>query len=234
MVIAGIILLFLLVIASTWWAGLWGNFITLINILIAGMVASSVYEPFAATLAESLVDYSTLADFMAVWILFVGTFLVSRILTDVLSPNRVKFDKITELVGRSLLSIWVACVFVAFTLFTFHMAPLHPDAFQADVETSTLGIGPDRMWLAFIQSRSRGALSSSTASNMFVSEFKPSTHPDDAGLDARVFDPHAKFIDRYHAKRAKLSQQNHFSEDEREEESGFEVLKRMKAREKKR
>jgi len=215
MVTAAIILLFLLIIASTWWGGLWGNFITLINFFIASLVASSFYEPFAAFLATKLTDYSALADFLSVWILLVGTFLICRIFTDSLSTSKVKFDTITELVGRSVLSIWIACVFVAFTLFTLHMSPLHPDDFQQDVETSTLGIGPDRMWLGFIQSRSRGALSSSTASNMFASEFKASTHPDDAELDARVFDPHAKFIDHFHAKRAKLSKQNHFSEEAR-------------------
>lgn len=210
MVIAGIILLFLLIIASTWWFGLWSNFITLINFFIASMVASSFYEPFAQFLANQLSDYSALADFLGLWILFVGTFMLCRVVTDMLSPRQMKFDKVTEIVGRSVLSIWIACVFVAFTLFSLHMAPLHPDAFQKDVESSTLGIGPDRMWLAFIQSRSRGALSQSTASNFMLKEHPASKHPDDAGLDARVFDPQAKFIDKYHKKRSILSKRNNF------------------------
>ena len=212
MIIATVILLFLLVIASTWWFGLWSNFITLINFFIASMIASSFYEPVAAQMARSMGDYSALCDFIALWLMFVGVFILCRTITDVLSPRQLKFDIATEMVGRSVFSIWIACVFVAFTLFSFHMAPFHPDAFQKDVETSTLGIGPDRMWLAFIQSRSRGALSAPTAADFMVREASKSSHPDDAGLDVRVFDPEAKFIDNWHDRRSRLSEKDNFRE----------------------
>lgn len=212
MIIALVILLFLLVVASTWWFGLWSNFVTLINFFIASLIASSFYEPVAAQMAGSMGDYSALCDFIALWVLFVGVFILCRTITDVLSPRQFKFDIATEMVGRSVFSIWIACVFVAFTLFSFHMAPFHPDAFQKDVESSTLGIGPDRMWLAFIQSRSRGALSASTSGNFMVREGRKSSHPDDVGLDVRVFDANAKFIDTWHAKRAKLSEKDNFRE----------------------
>lgn len=212
MIIAFVIVLFLLIILSTWWFGLWSNFVTLINFFIASLIACSFYEPFAKTLAGLLSDYSALCDFIALWTLFVGVFIVCRGLTDALSPRRLKFDIVTEMIGRSVLSIWIACVFVSFTLFSFHMAPLHPDAFQKDVESYTLGFGPDRMWLAFIQSRSRGALSESNASNFLVRKNPRSTHPDDAELDVRVFDPYAKFIDDHHGKRSRLSKSKGFKE----------------------
>ncbi|QEG25267.1 CvpA family protein [Mariniblastus fucicola] len=212
MIIAFVIILFLLVVASTWWYGMWSNFITLINFFIASLIASSFYEPLAHELANSMRQYSALADFIALWILFVGVFILCRTITDTLSPRQMKFDIVTEMIGRSVFSIWIACVFIAFTLFSFHMAPLHPDAFQKEVESSTLGIGPDRMWLAFIQSRSRGALSASTEKNFMVRKYNGSTHPDDAGLDVRVFDPNAKFIDKYHEKRAKLAEKDGFRE----------------------
>ncbi len=210
MIIAFVIVLFLLVVGSTWWFGLWSNFIILINFFLASLIASSFYEPFAQYLALQLSDYSALADFLALWILFLGSFIVCRALTDSLSPRRVKFDIVTEMIGRSVFSIWIACAFIAFTLFSFHMAPLHPDAFQKEVESSTLGLGPDRMWLAFIQSRSRGALSSSNERNYLVKEHPKSTHPDDAELDVRVFDPNAKFIAEYHKRRSSLSKKDNF------------------------
>lgn len=212
MVTAIIILLFILVIASTWWFGMWSNFITLINFFIASLVASSFYENLGQELSVSMADYSAVVDFLAIWILFVGVFLLCRTITDILSPRQFKFDIVTEMIGRSVFSIWIACVFVSFTLFTFHMAPFHPDAFQKDVETSTLGIGPDRMWMAFIQSRSRGALSNSRASNFMYREYPESKHPDDAGLDARVFDENAEFIDIWHSNRARLSERDNFRE----------------------
>ena len=68
---AVIIGLFFLVIASTWWGGLWGNFITLINLFIASLIASSFYEPFARFLIEKMPDYGALMDFIAVWLLLV-------------------------------------------------------------------------------------------------------------------------------------------------------------------
>lgn len=213
MVTIAIIVLFLLVIATTWWGGLWGNFITLINFFFASLIASSFYERVAGTLAQKQPNYAALMDFLSLWILFVISFILLRILTDNLGPYKLKFDKITELVGRSVLSVWIACLFVSFTTFSFHMAPFHPSDFQEDPNSSTLGIGPDRMWMAFIQSRSRGALSASKASNSMVPEYTLSTHPDDAELNARVFDPHAGFIDRYHAKRADLLNRNDFKED---------------------
>ena len=215
MVTIAIIALFVLVIATTWWGGLWGNFVTLINFFIASLIASSFYENVATKMATKMPDYAALMDFISLWMLFVISFVLLRILTDSLGAYKLKFDKITELVGRSVLSVWIACLFVAFTTFSFHMAPFHPDDFQSDPESATLGIGPDRMWLAFIQSRSRGALSASTASNSLAPKYWPSSlHPDDDGLEnVRVFDPYAGFIDYYHAKRARLLSRNDFKED---------------------
>ncbi len=211
MVILTVILLFILIPAATWWFGLWNNFLTLINFLIAALIASSYYETLAGQLASNLADYAKLADFLSLWILFVGSFLICRFVTEYLSGHKLEFDKVTELIGRSVLSIWIASVFVAFTLFSFHMAPWHPDAFQKDPEASTLGIGPDRMWLAFIQSRSRGALSTSRESDFLTKAAPQSKHPDDADLgDVRVFDPEATFIDTWHKHRERLSKAKGF------------------------
>ena len=211
MIIAFVIVLFLLIILSTWWFGLWSNFVTLINFFIASLIACSFYEPFAKTLAGLLSDYSALCDFIALWTLFVGVFIVCRGLTDALSPRRLKFDIVTEMIGRSVLSIWIACVFVSFTLFSFHMAPLHPDAFQKDVESYTLGFGPDRMWLAFIQSRSRGALSASKEANFMAKKYTLPDHPDDVELNARVFDPRGTFIQDNLSRRTKLAKKDALS-----------------------
>jgi hypothetical protein len=210
MVILLVILIFFLIVGSTWWFGFWNNFITLINFLISALIASSFFEPVAAQMASSMGDYSALVDFLAVWILFVVTFIVCRSMTDVLSKKKMKFDIVTEMAGRTIFSIWIACAFIAFTLFTFHMAPWHPDAFQKDPDSATLGIGPDRMWLAFIQSRSRGALSASREANFMLKGYPKSKHPDDEALDVRVFDPNAKFIDDWHKKRKRLSEKDSF------------------------
>lgn len=211
MVILTVIILLILIPLSTWWFGLWSNFITLINFFISALVASSFYENLAADLDRNMAGYQGLADFLALWLIFVATYIGCRVVTDILSKHKLEFDDWTEMIGRTIFSIWIAVAFISFTLFSFHLAPLHPDAFQKDAEAKTLGLGPDRMWMAFIQSRSRGALSATKDGN-FSPIYKLPIHPDDAELDARVFDPFGGFIEKYQSHRAKLSKQNGFKD----------------------
>jgi hypothetical protein len=199
-----IILTFFAVIASTWWFGIWNNCLTLINLILAGLIASSFYEGVSKKLVASM-GYRDLVDFLAVWILFVISFIVLRTLTDITSARKLNFDPLVEMVGQSVLSVWIACVFLAFALFTLHLSPLTPSDFQASASESTLGIGPDRMWLAFIQSRSRGALSASKGANFLARKYTLKDHPDDADLNARVFDPYGTFIKDNLDRRAKLA-----------------------------
>lgn len=196
--------LFVLVVASTWWFGLWSNLITLINLLLASMLASSIYEPVADKLLEVNATFRVLYDFIAVWAVFLVAFFILRGVTDIASGYRLKFDKITELVGRTILSVWIACVFVCFSFFTLQMAPLKPNVYAQNVPKAKMGTMPDRMWLAFIQSRSRGALSAPTAPGLFQ-EYTLTPHADDAELDKRVFDPHANFLPYYAEKRQEIA-----------------------------
>ncbi len=204
MLIATFIILFILIVASTWWFGLWSNLITLINLLLAAMLASNIFEPVADKLESVDSSYKLLYDFIAVWAVFCLTFLLLRAVTDVLSGYRVKFDPITEIVGRSILSIWIACVFICFSAFTLQLAPLAPNVYQENVAKSEMGTIPDRAWLAFIQSRSRGALAAGKAKSIFK-EYKLKTHADDAGEDKRVFDPFAEFLPFYAKKRQAIA-----------------------------
>ena len=198
------ILLFVLIVASTWWFGLWSNLITLVNLLLAAMLASSIYEPVSDMLLGLNKTYRLLYDFIAVWAVFLLAYFILRGITDVASGYRLKFDNITELVGRSILSIWIAGVFVCFSFFTLQMAPLKPNIYTQNVPKAELGTIPDRMWLAFIQSRSRGALSAGKAKSLFK-EYKLTPHPDDAGEDMRVFDPNANFLPYYAEKRQDIA-----------------------------
>jgi len=200
------LLVFVAVIASTWWFGIWNNILTLINLLLAGLIASGFYENVTELLNQSIPDWKNVTSFVAVWLTFVVSFIVLRALTDMISSKRLKFERTTEIIGQSVLSVWIACVFLAFMLFTLHLSPLPPTAFQVDSASSTLGIGPDRFWLAFVQSRSRGALSSSREENLVAEKFSGPSHPDDAELDARVFDAEGSFIPTNVIRRQKLAE----------------------------
>lgn len=201
-----ILLVFFAAIGSTWWFGIWNNLLTLINLLLAGLIASGFYENVADSLNSRIPDWTNVMSFVSVWLTFVVSFIVLRALTDMISSKKLKFEKTTEIIGQSVLSVWIASVFVAFTLFTLHLSPLPPAVFQEEMASSTLGIGPDRFWLAFVQSRSRGALSSPKEKNLLAGEFRGASHPDDAELDARVFDAEGSFIPTNVIRRQKLAE----------------------------
>ncbi len=200
------ILILVVIIGSQWWFGTWNCLINLVNFFIAALVASSFYEVVAAKLVEQMPSFVYLAEFISIWLLFFLTFGLLRAATDLLSRYRMKLDPWVDYVGRGVLSLWLALAFLSFTFFTFHLAPFPPDAFQADPGQRVLGIGPDRFWMAFIQSRSRGALRESKSVG-YLPAYNQPLHPDDEGLDARVFDSRAQFILRNQERRRQLSNQ---------------------------
>ena len=200
------ITMFILIVASTWWFGLWSNLVTLINLFLATMIASTSFEPVSLWLLNLDSSYRLLYDFIAVWLVFLLAFVVLRGVTDVLSGYRLKFDPITELVGRSVLSIWIAGVFVCFSFFTLQMAPLKPNLYAENVPKSEMGTIPDRLWLSFIQSRSRGALAASKEQSLLFAGYELANHPDDIEVDARVFDPNANFLLYYSSKRRTIAE----------------------------
>ncbi len=189
------ILLFIVVAAATWWFGLWSNLITLVNLLLSGLIASSVYQNVADRIYDLQPSFVLLVDFISVWLVFILSFMILRAMTDTLSAYRLVFHPLVEMSGRTVLSLWIAGVFVCFTFFTLHLAPLDREFFGDKERAGEIpGTLFDRSWLAFIQSRSRGALSSSKQENLLFPEYKGTPHPDDVDLDARVFDPRATFL----------------------------------------
>lgn len=178
-----LLLIFLIVVGLLWFQGLWSNAITLINTTLASMVALNYFEPVADLVQKQSPSYKYLWDFLALWVLFALTFGILRLATDMLSRRRVMFEFWTEMVGRSVLAIWVAWIFIGFTCATLHTAPLEASfmGFQKTYESGNfLGMSPGKQWLGFMQSRSQGALSRGTP---------------------RVFDPDSDFILKYHQRR---------------------------------
>ena len=194
------VLIFLIVAAASWWFGLWSNLITLVNLFIASLVASSIYQPVANQFIEMQRSFVYLADFICVWLCFFVVMGIMRGATDTLSGYRLKFNPIVEMVGRTVLALWMAGVFTCFSMFTLQMAPLSRDFYDKSVGTL-----PDRAWLAFVQSRSRGALSASKSANPFFAEYELEDHPDDVDLNARVFDPKAMFLVEAEMRRFSIS-----------------------------
>jgi hypothetical protein len=195
-------LLFVIVAAALWFQGLWSNAVTLINLLVAMLIATNLWEPIC-TLIESFGagSFTYLLDFVVLWFLFVFSFVFLRLITDLLSRTRVKFEMPVEMAGRSILAIWCAWLVVCFTAFSLQMAPLNTPtpmgAWSTPNQASFLFVSPDRLWLRFMQSRSRGALARGN--------FSGTSHPSDQAANVEAFDPQSEFPLKYRDRRAKYA-----------------------------
>lgn len=142
--------------------GIWSNTIRLINVITAGLLATNFFEPVARSLENSgdwFESCTYVWDFLALWGLFALFLTIFRGTTDFVSKVKVRFRKITEQVGSPLLACCIGWVMICFTTMTLHTAPLARDflggSFQPE-ERMFLKLAPDRRWLAFVQTLSRG------------------------------------------------------------------------------
>jgi len=187
-------LLLLVIFAATtaglWFQGLWNGLVTLVNMILAMVIATSFYEPAAAAIegfGGFFASIKYLLDFVVLWLLFFLAYSILRAVTDSLSKERVKFDKPIELGGRSIVAAVCGWIMVCFVAFSLHMAPLNsatPLGAWSKPSSRMFGpVSPDRLWLGFMHSRSQGALA------------------------GNVFDPDAEFLLKYHDRREKYAKE---------------------------
>ncbi len=207
MVTAITIVSMLVICVTTWFLGLWNNVLTFVNVLLAALIASSWFEPLADRLDGDASSYTYLLDFICLWVLFFISLTFLRGLTDLLSRTRLDFDLWLDRGLRTVFSLATAWVFACFLQFSMHMAPLPTTAFQATPATVNFPGSPDRLWLGFLQSRSRGALSASLNEPLAADYDLKNLHPDDQTLQCRVFDSRADLIYKYHDRRTQLEGQ---------------------------
>jgi hypothetical protein len=180
--------IFLAVAAAIWLQGFWSGMVTLVNMLLAMVIATSFYEP-AATAIEGFgaQSWTYLLDFVVLWLLFFLAYSILRAVTDSISRERVKFDLPIEIGGRSILAVWCGWLMVCFVAFSLHMAPLNnanPLGAWQKTQSKAFGpLAPDRQWLGFMHSRSLGA------------------------LGGNVFDPNGEFLLKHHDRRQKYAKE---------------------------
>ena len=178
-----LVLIFLACLGFLYPEGMWSNAIRLINVILAALLAMNYFEPLARKLEEWQPSYTYCWDFLALWAVFGGSFVVLRAVTDLISRVKVRFLKIVDQIGSGVLAAAIGWVLVAFTLTTLHTAPLAENfffgAFQP-FKPMFLGTSPDMTWLSFASSESRGAL---------------------CCWQTNVFSPQADFISNYAERR---------------------------------
>lgn len=187
-------LVFALTAGVMWMHGLWGNAVTLINMILAMLLATNFFEPAAALVDSFMPSATYFLDVVCLWVLFLIFFGLLRTITDGLSKVHVKFIMPVEMAGRSLLAIWCGWLMVCFVTFSLQMAPLNSPtplgAWQSPTDGTFLGFAPDRMWLGFMQQNSRGYLARGKFSKL-------PTHSNDDGLNVETFDPNGEFPYKY-------------------------------------
>lgn len=193
-----LVVMFLLVAASLWFSGFWSSFVSTINMFLAACFATAFFEPLADQIeyaSPATQTYTYMIDFVALWAMFVIAAMFIRAATESFSAVRLRFDPVTEMAGRSVMSVAAGLIFVCFAQFTLVTAPLP----ESGSHKGSM-LAPDRIWMGFTQSRSRGALAEAKDPGYLKPYKMPpglAEHPDDAGLNARVFDPRGVFEDKY-------------------------------------
>jgi hypothetical protein len=155
--------LFFICMAMLWTEGFWSNTITYVNVIISGYIAVSLWEWAAGQLQEQMPSFQYVIDIVAVWLVFAIALSILRGVTGYLSKFKVRFHKLTEMIGNIVMSIMVATTFTAFAAWTLHMAPLAPDTFRGAGTNSMLG----RTWSTAASLSSRGTM---TGGNAFPSD----------------------------------------------------------------
>ncbi len=181
--------------------GMWSNAIRLLNVLTAALLAMNFFE-WAARVLEGWGDsFTYMWDFLALWGLFALFLAVLRGATDYISQVKVRFRKITDRIGSPVFAALIGWVMVCFTATSLHTAPLARNPFGGSFQPEQrmfLKLAPDRKWLAFVQSLSRGSFShAATAEEM-------RQDPDWAEDKTRTFDPRSEFMPKYATRRASL------------------------------
>jgi len=193
-----IFVVFLFCVAFSYREGMWGNAITLVNIIIAGLLAVNFWEPLARMLEDMLPSFTFVWDMIALWGVFCLSLLVFRTATRGVSKYQVRFKQLHDQIGSVVFAVLLGAVMVCFTTMTLHTAPLGRNflfgGFQPE-KKMFFGLAPDIRWLDVVNKLSTGSLKRWTT---------------------REFDPEAAFIDTYANRRQLL-------EDYAKERKGFSV-----------
>lgn len=199
-------LLFVAIAATLYPEGMWGNAITLINVVTAALLATNFWEPLARLIEEYVPSFTFFWDFLMLWTLFALIFGLMRLVTDKLSRTKVRFIKVVDQVGGGFFAAWVGWVVVCFAAMSLHTAPLARNFMFGGFDPETrmmLGLAPDRKWLGFMQQMSLGPFSRTLPqTERDQNAYGRSTNPDEQAL--AVFDRNADFLPKYATRRSML------------------------------
>ena len=120
-------LIFAIVAAALWFQGLWSAAVTLVNLLLAMMIATNFFEPIASAIegiGRRFVHVLARFRRAVAAVRFVVRDSCGR--SPIRSPRRGSSSSMpVEMAGRSILAAWCAWLMVCFVAFSLQMAPLN-------------------------------------------------------------------------------------------------------------
>src|SRR6516162_11103662 len=99
--------------------GLWGSALMFFNVLFGGMIAFNFYEPLAAMLDRTGINWG-FSDTLCMLGLFCVSVLLLRMTTETLAPAMVRFPTPIYHIGRLLFGAGGAIITMAIVILAFH------------------------------------------------------------------------------------------------------------------
>ena len=101
--------------------GLWGAALMFFNVLFAGMIAFNFYEPLAALIDTTGVNWG-MSDTICLIVLFSVSVLILRLTTEHLAPTMVRFPTPVYHIGRLVFGLAASVVTIAILTLAFKCA----------------------------------------------------------------------------------------------------------------
>ncbi|MDR0337348.1 MAG: hypothetical protein LBI18_09685 [Planctomycetaceae bacterium] len=118
------------IFGTRWREGLWGNLLSAFGVFFSALVAAAWWESLAVFLSTNIPKMLYLSDCVAVWLIFLVTFMIISELTRMMSRVKVQFAVPIEKAGNVVALTLLFLLLYGFHLFAMDLSPVgdHPDA----------------------------------------------------------------------------------------------------------
>jgi hypothetical protein len=147
------------IFGTRWREGFWGNILSVFSVFFSALAAIAWWEPLAVLLSTNIPQMLYLSDCVAIWLIFLITFLILSELTRMMSRVRVKFAVPIEKAGNAAALFLLFLMLYGFFLFTMDLSPVG--------ENSDVTIAEDSVQIQMLRLLTAGNLASFTAPTQF-------------------------------------------------------------------
>jgi hypothetical protein len=147
------------IFGTRWKEGFWGNIISVFGVFFSALVAIGWWEPLAELLCTKIPKMLYVADCVAIWTIFLVTFMAISELTRIMSRVKVKFAIPIENVGNVVALVLLFLTLYGFFLFAMDLSPVG--------ENSDATVAEDSVQIQIFRILSAGNLASFTTPTQF-------------------------------------------------------------------